>query len=148
MNDHRIGVVLREKVSSPRAWRRCWEWLKANFPLVTRSGGRYAEARVAQEEAKARLIGAQADVDEARAEQIRAQTSIMLRDLDQVNADASESMQLSALLQRDEVRVRALEELNRLLENAQRLGIRIAIEQVTEVEPLLLARPDDAEADT
>jgi hypothetical protein len=148
MSDDRVEVVLREKVADPRIWRRCWDWLKDNFPLVTRSGGRFAEARIAQEEAKARLIHSQSDVESARAEQIRAQTAIMLSDLDRTNAETAERSGSGPWAIRDAERVRALEELSRLLESAERMGIRIVIEDVSETSQALLASPDDQETET
>lgn len=61
-------------------FRRLGGWFKRHFPVLTRSGSDYAQARVAQEQAKARLLSARAEVELARAEQIRAQTRVLSGD--------------------------------------------------------------------
>lgn len=145
MSDERTDIVLREAApSSATIWGRLWSWLQDHFPLITSSAGDYTRAKVAQEEARARLIGAQAEVESAKAREIEAKTRATLSDLDRENAEWLANLRHE---EQEQVIVQAtanaLSKLTQLLSDAQQRGIQISFEEMKKIQKQLTAGPEE-----
>lgn len=113
-------------------------------PLVTSRAGAYTDAKVAQEQQRARLIGHQADVESAKARHIEATTLVLLSDLARKNDEAladrrSQEQELRVEQAREEV----LHTLERLLLDAEKTGMQISFEDLGKVTKQLSAGPDE-----
>jgi hypothetical protein len=142
MSDERISVTVREAGSGGtlQVFRRFWGWLKRNFPLVTRSGAEFTRAKVEQEQAKAKLLFAEAEVESAKAEQIRAQTRVLLSDLETRNAVFAAELSRATRGSPSDLHIAMLAasaKVRAALYEAEQLGLPISIEELGAVERLL-----------
>jgi|SRR5215213_5857236 len=142
MSDERVDIVLREAGPGGKleVFRRFWNWVKRNFPLITKSGADFTRAKVSQEDAKAAYIRACAEVESAKAEQIRAQTRLLLGDLPMKNAVfAAESRRRDEEVDEQSADIlQIIAKLQSLHVEAERLGVKLTIEDLSENPKRLL----------
>jgi hypothetical protein len=145
MSDERVDVVLRE--AGGKAGQRVWDafrvFLKRHFPIFTDYYRDYAEAMVAQEQARARDINADADLKSAKAEEIRARIRSGLVGLEGKNLELLAQVAESEA-RKQEAAAQALAELSNLFSRAERMGLGISIEALANrTQQPHASEPDD-----